>query len=159
MSCHYRSGHEFIVLYIHLALSRQVDCCLCFLAVNSSADNFKTGRGSPAHAGSLPLCAPDGPRRMSCGQGLPPVQPDGAVAKGPKIGGLGDEQDDDDDDDVNNDSPSSYSERWVLGSGTPGSFGLAGWGSSGLWRLWFPLKGDLGRPLFSPWLIPDPGIF
>jgi hypothetical protein len=81
------------------------------------------------------------------------VRPDGAVAKGPEDGGLGDEVDDD------NDSPSSYSERWVPGSGTPGSFGLAGWGSLGLWRPWFPLKGDLGRPLFLPWLIPDPKIF
>jgi hypothetical protein len=125
----------------------------CYLAVKSSVLNFKTGRVSPAHEGS-----PDGTRRMPRGQGLPPLRPDGAVAKGPEYGGLGDEKDDDDDDDVDDDSPSLYLERWVLRSGTPGSFGLAGRGTWGLWRLWFPLKGDLGRPLFSLWLIPDPGI-
>jgi hypothetical protein len=139
-SRHFRSGHEFFItctfictlyiyLYIHLlllALSRQVDCCLYFLATNSSANNFKTGRGSPAHVGSLPLWAPDGPRRMSCGQGLPPLWPDGAVAKGPEEGGLGDEVYNDNDDDVDDDSLSSYSERWVPGSGMHGSFGLAG---------------------------------
>jgi hypothetical protein len=72
--------------------------------------------------GSLPLWASDGPRFMSCGQGLSPVQPDGAIAKGPEEGGLGEEADDDD---VDDDSPLSYWERWVSGSGTPGSFGLA----------------------------------
>jgi hypothetical protein len=56
---------------------------------------------------------------------LPPLRPDGAVAKGPEFGGLGDESDDDDNQDVDNESPSSHSERWVLRSGTPGSFGLA----------------------------------
>jgi hypothetical protein len=61
---------------------------------------------------------------MPCGQGLPPLRPDGAVAKGLEYGCLGDEEDDDDD--VDDDSPSSYSERWVLRSG---SFGLAGRGS------------------------------
>jgi hypothetical protein len=130
-----------------------VNCCLCYIAANSSAFNFKTGRGSPAHAGSLPLWAPDGDRCMPCGQGLPPVRPDGAVAKDPEKGGLGDK-----DDDVDEDSVSSYSDRWVSGSGTPGSFCLACQGSSGLWRPWFPLKGDLGRPLFSSRPIPDPGI-
>jgi hypothetical protein len=65
---------------------------------------------------------------MPRGQGLPPLQPDGAVAKGPEYGGLGDKVDDD----VDDDSPSLYSERWVLRSGTPGSFGLASLGSLGL---------------------------
>jgi hypothetical protein len=64
---------------------------------------------------------------MPRGQGLPPLRPDGAVAKGPEYGGLGDEEDDDDD--VGDDSASSYSERWVLRSGSPGFFGLAGQGS------------------------------
>jgi hypothetical protein len=62
---------------------------------------------------------------MSCGQGLPLFQPDGQLPRA----GLGDEEDDNDDNDVDDDSPLSYSERWVLGSGTPGSFGLADWGS------------------------------
>jgi hypothetical protein len=78
--------------------------------------------------GSLPLWAPDGDRRMPCGQGLPPVRPDGAVAKGCEKGGLGDEEDDDD---VEEDSESS-TDRWVSGSGTPGSFCLACRGCLGL---------------------------
>jgi hypothetical protein len=40
---------------------------------------------------------------MPCGQGLSPVRPDAAVAKGPEKGGLGDE-DDDEDNDVDEDS-------------------------------------------------------
>jgi hypothetical protein len=48
---------------------------------------------------------------MPRGQGLPPLRPDGAVAKGPEFGGLGDEAEDDDDQDVNDKSPSSHSER------------------------------------------------
>jgi hypothetical protein len=146
-------------LPLQLALSRWMNCCLCYIAANSFAFNFKTGRGSPAHAGSLPLWAPDGPRHMPCGQGLPPVRPDGAVAEGPVEGGLCDEDDEDDDGDVEEDSLSSYSDRWVSGSGTSGCFRLACWGPSGLWRPWFPLKGDLGRPLFLPQPIPDPGSF
>jgi hypothetical protein len=62
---------------------------------------------------------------MPCGQGLPPLWPDGAVAKDPEFGGLGDEANDDDDQDVDDKSSSSHSERWVLRSGTLGSFGLA----------------------------------
>jgi hypothetical protein len=81
------------------------------------------------------------------------MQPDGAVAMGPEEGGLGDEEDD-----VEGDSESS-TDRWVSGSGTPGSFCLACRGSSGLWSPWFPLKGDLGRPLFLTRPPPDPGIF
>jgi hypothetical protein len=96
--------------------------------------------------GSLPLWAPDGSRRQPWGQGLPPMWPDGAVAKGPKAGGLDDEEDDDDD--VVKEDAESSTDRWVSGSGMPGSLCLACWGSSGLWRQWFPLKGDLGRPLF-----------
>jgi hypothetical protein len=84
------------------------------------------------------------------------MRPDGAVAKGPIEGGLGDEEDDDDD--IEKDTESS-TDRWVSGSGTPGSFCLACRGSFGLWRPWFPLKGDLGRPLFLPQPLPDPGIF
>jgi hypothetical protein len=53
---------------------------------------------------------------MPLGRELPPLQPDAAVAKDPEWG-LGDEKN------VDDDSPSSYSERWVLGSGTPGSYG------------------------------------
>jgi hypothetical protein len=50
---------------------------------------------------------------MPRGHGLPPLRPDGAVAKGPEFGGLGDEVDDNDDQDVDDESPSSHSERWV----------------------------------------------
>jgi hypothetical protein len=128
-----------------LALSRLGGLLPLLLAANSAALNFKTGRGSPAPMGSLPLWAPDGSRRQPCRQGLPPMRPDGAVAKGPKAGGLDDEEDDDDND-VEEDDESS-TDRWVSGSGTPGSFFLACRGSSGLWPPWFPLKGDLGRPL------------
>jgi hypothetical protein len=96
------------------------------------------------------------------GKGFPRCGQMGQLPRAPGRGGLGDEDDDDDDDDdndVDEDSVSSYSDRWVSGSGTPGSFCLACWGSSDLWSPWFPLKEDLGRPLFLSRPIPDPGIF
>jgi hypothetical protein len=83
------------------------------------------------------------------------MRPDGAVIKASNAGDRDDEEDDDDD--VEKDDESSM-DRWVSGSGMPGSFCLACRGSSGLWRPWFPLKGDHGRPLCFPWPIPDPGI-
>jgi hypothetical protein len=48
------------------------------------------------------------------------MRPDGAVAKGSNAGDLGDTEDDD----VEEDEESSM-DRWVTGSGTPVSFGLA----------------------------------
>jgi hypothetical protein len=93
---------------------------------------------------------------MPCGQGLPQMRPDGAVAKGSNTGDLGITEDDDDFN-LEEDKESS-TDRWDSGSGTPISFGLACWGSLGLWRLWFPLKGDHGRLLCFPWPLPDPGI-
>jgi hypothetical protein len=84
------------------------------------------------------------------------MRPDGVVAKGSNAGDLGDTEDNDGVD-VEEDEESS-TDRWVSGSGTPVSFGLAFWGSLGLWCPWFPLKGDHGRPLCFPWPLPDPGI-
>jgi hypothetical protein len=50
------------------------------------------------------------------------VQAAGKVVKGPVEGGLDDEEEDDD---ASDDAfVSSYSDRWVPGSGTPGSFCL-----------------------------------
>jgi hypothetical protein len=57
-----------------------VDCCFALATSNAVV---KTGGGSSAHAGSLPW-TPDGPRRMPCGQGLPPGRPAGKVAEGPE---------------------------------------------------------------------------
>jgi hypothetical protein len=72
------------------------------------------------------------------------VRPDGAVVKGSNARDLGDMKDDDDIDDEEDEDSST--DKWVSRSGTPVSFGLV---SLGFWRLWFPLKGDHGRPLFS----------
>jgi hypothetical protein len=107
----------------------------CCLATNSAASNFKTGSGGPAsYMGFLPSCAPDGRRRQPCGQGSPLMRPDGAVIKASNAGDRDDEDVDDNDD---KEDDNSSTDRWVSGSGTPGSFCLACRGSSGLWRLWF----------------------
>jgi hypothetical protein len=82
------------------------------------------------------------------------MQPVGAVVKGSNAGELDDEEDDVD---VKEDDELS-TDRWVSGSGTPGSFGLACRGFSGLRRPPFPLKGDHGQPVCFPWPLPDPGI-
>jgi hypothetical protein len=156
MTLHFRFRPSILYSPLQLALSRRGGLLLCFLATNSAALNFKTGRGSPTFMGSLPSWAPGGSRRQPCGQGLPPMWPDGAVVKASKAGDLDDEEDDDDDD-VKEDDESS-TDRWVLGLGTPGSFCLACRCSSGICCLWFPLKGDHGRPLCFPWPLPDPGI-
>jgi hypothetical protein len=88
--------------------------------------------------------------------GSPLVCPDGAGQYGKVI----DIQDDDDDDDEEDDSSSS--DRWVSGSGSPGSFCLASRGPLGFWRLWSPLRalqwGSLGGRYFTR-LVPDLGIF
>jgi hypothetical protein len=148
----------YIHLYIHLYILHfptgslsPGGLLLCSLATYNSA--IKTVGEGAAHTGTLPW-TPDGLRRTPRGQGLSPRRAAGKVVKGPEEGGLGDEEKDDDDDD--DDSISSYMDRWVPGSGT---FCLVCWGSSGLWRLWFPLKGDHGRLLFLPRPTPDPGIF
>jgi hypothetical protein len=75
------------------------------------------------------------------------MRPDRAVVNASNAGDRDDEKDDDDDD-VEEDVESS-TDKWVSGSGTPGSFCLACRGSLGLWRPWFLLKGDHGQPLFS----------
>jgi hypothetical protein len=67
------------------------------------------------------------------------MRPDGAgVVKAAEEGGCDDEDDDDDEND------GTSMDRWVSGSGTPGSFCLASWGPLGLWRRWFLCWGTTG---------------
>jgi hypothetical protein len=86
------------------------------------------------------------------------VQAARKVVKGPEEGGFGDEEEDVDDGDSDNDSVSSYTDRWVPGSGMPGSFCLVV-GPFGPLAPVVSVKGDLVRPLFLPGLSPDPGTF
>jgi hypothetical protein len=106
--------------------------------------------------GYPPLCAPGGLGRKSCGQGPSQPRPDGA---GQFVGPVDEDVLDNNDDDEEDDKTSS--DRWVPGSGLPGSFCLAWWGPLGLWHLWFPCitaAGYHGRPLcFQAY--PDLGIF
>jgi hypothetical protein len=95
---------------------------LCSLATNNSAIK-SVGEGA-AHAGTLPG-TPAGFRRVHHGHGLSPVRVAGKAVKGPVEGGLDDEDEDVDDEENSDDaSVSSYSDRWVPRSGTPGSFCL-----------------------------------
>jgi hypothetical protein len=61
------------------------------------------------------------------------MRPDGAgVVKAVKEDGC-----DDEDDNNNKEDDRTSTDRWVSGSGMPGSFCLASWGPLGLWHLWF----------------------
>jgi hypothetical protein len=126
---------------------------LLLIATSSATVNFQTGGGGPSsYMGYPPLCAPGGVGRKPCGQGPPSMRPDGArVIKAADEGGCDDEDDNEEDDRTSTD-------RWVSGSGTPGSIGLAFWGPLGLWRLWFLCWGTTGSRCFFPWPIPDLGI-
>jgi hypothetical protein len=114
---------------------------LLLVATNSAALNFKTGSGGPAsYMGYLPSCVPDGVRCKPCGQGPPLIRPDRAVVNATNEGGCDDEDDKEDDE--------TSTDRWVSGSGMPGSFCLASWGFFGLWRLWFLCWGTTGGRCF-----------
>jgi hypothetical protein len=119
---------------------------LLLVATNSAALNYKTGSGEPAsYMGYLPSCAPDGERRKPCGQGPPLIRPDGAVVKATNEGCRDDKDVDDNDEEDNG----TFTDRWVSGSGTPGSFCLASRGLLGLWCLWFLCWGTTGGCCFS----------
>jgi hypothetical protein len=137
-----------IVSPIHqrLSLSLPFPGCLAAAASHQHChlkQDYWCGGASILHGLPLP-CAIGSVGRKPCGQGSPLVRPDGAGQSGKVV----DEEDDDDDEQDN----SSSSDRWVSGSGSPGSFCLASWGPLGFWRLWSPLQGTavgvLGRPLF-----------
>jgi hypothetical protein len=85
-------------------------------------------------------CAPGSMGRKPCGQGPPQMRPDGAGQLSGKVIDVQDEEDDDEEDDE------SSSDRWVSGSGSPGSFCLASWVPLGLWRLWFLCRALHGDP-------------
>jgi hypothetical protein len=84
------------------------------------------------------------------------MRPDGAVVKASNAGDRDDEEDYDDDD-IEEDDESS-TDRWVLRSGTPGSFCLACRGPFGPLAPVVSMKGDHRRLLCFPCPIPDPGI-
>jgi hypothetical protein len=154
MACHFRSRPTIISPRFTKWLSLVRWPMLLLVATNSAALNCKTGSGGPAsYMGYLPLYAPDGERRKPCGQGPPLIQPDGAVVKASNEGGCDDEDVDEDD--------GTSTDRWVSGSGTPGSFCLACWGFLGLWRLWFLCWGTTGSRCFihGLFLILEPSQF
>jgi hypothetical protein len=150
MACHFRSRPTTMVSTIHqMALSRSA-----VHAANSST-TLNRQTGLPSYMGYPPLCAPGGVGRKPCGQGPPSMQPDRArVVKAAKEGSLDNEDNDDDKED-----DGTSTDRWVSGSGMPGSFCLASWGPLGFWRRWFLCWGTTGGCCHFPWSIPDPGIF
>jgi hypothetical protein len=149
----FRSRPTTIVLAFHqMALSRLV----VHAANRSTTLNRQTGSGgSTPKTAYPPLCAPGGVVLKACGQGPPSMRPDGAgvvnVAEGGSFDGT---EDDDDEEDVG-----TSTDRWVSGSGTPGSFCLAYRGPLGFWRRWFLCWGTTGGRCSLPWSSPDPGIF
>jgi hypothetical protein len=124
------------------------------VATISAAINFQTGSGGPPSYMGYPRCAPQAVWDASLADKGPPlIRPDGAgVVKATNEGGCNDEDDDNEEEDDR-----TSMDRWVSGSGTPGSFCLASWSPLGLWRLWFLCWGTTGAAVF-PWPIPEPGI-
>jgi hypothetical protein len=108
-------------------------------------------RGGPASYMGYPLPrAPGSVGRKPCGQGSPPLQPDGAGQYGRvKAVDEGDDDDVEDDEDLN----SSSSDRWVPRSGPPGCV-VCALGPLGLGRLWFPSQGTASGILGLPPLFP-----
>jgi hypothetical protein len=128
----------------------------CCSATSNAALNSGTGKGGPASYMGYPLLrAPGSVGRKPCGQGSPPLRPDGAgQSRKEKVA---DEEDDDDAED-DKDPNSSSSDRWVPRSGPPGRVVCAP-GPSG------PLAPLAGHCVRDPWaaavisrLTPDPGI-
>jgi hypothetical protein len=96
---------------------------LLLLATSSATLNKMTGGGGPSsYMGYPPLCAPGGVGRKPCRQGPPQPRPDGA---GQFVGTIDEDAHDEDDDDDNEEDDKTSSDRWVSGSGPPGSFCLA----------------------------------
>jgi hypothetical protein len=73
------------------------------------------------------------------------VRPDGAgIVKAAEGGSFDDTENDDDKED-----DGTSRDRWVSGSGMPGSFCLASWGPLGFWHRWFLCWGTTeGRCVF-----------
>jgi hypothetical protein len=144
------------------SLSLSTGCPMLLLLATSSATlNKTTGGGGPSSYMGCPLpCAPGSVGRKPCGQGPPQLRPDGAGQFGGKVVNQDFQEEDDDDNDEEDDKTSSN--RWVLGSGSPGSFCLALWGPLGLWHPWFLCRalqwGSSGGRCVSR-LAPDLRIF
>jgi hypothetical protein len=121
----------------------------CCSATSNAALNLGTGKGGPASYMGYPLPRASGSvGRKPCGQGSPPLRPDGAgQLRKDKVINEGDDDDIEDDGELN----SSSSDRLVLRSGPPCCV-VCALGPLGLWRLWLPLQGTasgiLGLPLF-----------
>jgi hypothetical protein len=146
MARHFRSRHMTVISPIHqMALSRPVahaaacshQLCHC------KPSDWQWGPSS--YMGYPPSCAPDGVGRKPCRQGPPSMRPDGAgVVKAAEAGTYDNEDNSDDKED-----DGTSTDKWVSGSGMPGSFCLASWGPLGLWRRWFLCWGTTGGRCFS----------
>jgi hypothetical protein len=127
------------------------------LLISHNNYTIKSVGESAAHAGTLPGI-PAGFRRAPRGQGLSPVRAAGKVVKGSLRGVLTTKKRM-----LTTRSPTTPPSLPIRIGGFQDQACLAlfVWlsSSSGLWRLWFLLKGDLGQPLFLPRPSPDPGIF
>jgi hypothetical protein len=143
--------HRLAPFFKWFSLYRWVSCCCS--ATSNAAQNSSTGKGGPASYMGYPLPrAPGSVGCKPCGQGSPPLRPDGAGQYGRvKVVDEGDDYDVEDNEDLN----SSSSDRWVPRSGTPGCV-VCALGPLGLGCLWFSSQGTasgiLGLPLLFPGL-------